>query len=91
MYYQAFDEDGQIYSRDSQITITLQDPSRIKMNTWYMGNRQDQMNNYDQEDSVHTLKDNNFHLSRPNNSHAEEFEDMANISQINGKFTERGA
>ena len=35
MYFAAFDEDGQPYGSVSDIVVTLQDPSKIKVHTWY--------------------------------------------------------
>ena len=87
LYYQAFDEDGQPYNRESHITITLQDPSKIKMNTWYSRNREIQKNKYNKDSSSHTLKDNNYASSTDNISKSENFEGIANIAETNGKFT----
>ena len=35
LYFAAFDEDGKPDGHESDIMVTLQDPSKIKVHTWY--------------------------------------------------------
>ena len=51
MYFAAFDEDGQPYGSESDIVVTLQDPSKIKVHTWYKitGSQGNYINEYGTE------------------------------------------
>ena len=54
LYYASFDEDGQPYKHNSQIIVTLQDPSKIKVHTWYPGSQRNIINGPDSKNSFYS-------------------------------------
>ena len=90
MYYQAFDEDAQPFYGISQMAITLQDPSKIKLHTWHVGQTEDQINNDDSGNSHQTGEDDVVYKSSyniPTNEEKMDSYSIENATQKNGKLT----
>ena len=79
LYHAAFDEDGHPYNHEREVVVTLQDPSKIKVYTWYMA-QQKQHNEYDVEDSHHSS-----HVPGKKKDNRN-FRDSRNMSSTSGKF-----
>ena len=78
-YHAAFDEDGHPYNHEREVVVTLQDPSNIKVYTWYMS-QQKHHNEYDVEDFHHSS-----HVPG-NKKDNRDFRDFRNMSSTSGKF-----
>ena len=79
LYHAAFDEDGHPYNDERKVVVTLQDPSKIKVYTWYMA-QQKHHNKYDVEDSRHSS-----HVPG-NKKDNRDFRDFRNMSSTTGRF-----
>ena len=87
LYYAAFDEDGQPYSTEYDIMVTLQDPSKIKVHTWHTGTRGNHINGYNTEGSFYSADRSKSTSFINNKEYSVEFQDIKNIPKKNGKFT----
>ena len=89
MYFAAFDEDGQPYGSESDIVVTLQDPSKIKVHTWYKitGSQGNYINEYGTEGrslySPDHAKSSSFNVERDDKWSTLEYEEIT--PNINGK------
>ena len=87
MYYAAFDEDGQPYNTEYDIMVTLQDPSKVKVHSWRTGTLGNHINGYNTEGSFYSADRRQSTLFINDTNYSADFEDMDNISNKNGKFS----